>query len=460
MKNSCAGVLLILFFASDYGALAQLESIPRIETSVTHPLPEGVILLTTRDFHTQFGAPNVFSSSLQIIDPLHPWPPIFFTHIAPQYRNKDGHVFQHIYFQDAINAFSFFDGSEGKYFISDTNFNLIDSIARPGREMDSHDLQINREGERMYMTTVDTLLKLFPHELGNPADSAILITIQIIEISNREGKIVFTWNPLEHIPLMDSYLSYYAAGKRRPYRGWDWSHANSARFTHDGNIVYSFRNIGVGKINRQTGRLMWKLGGKTPTIPVPDGGEYFQQHDFKELSPGIFSLFSNGDDDHFCQAAVYSIDESGLTARVARTYAPTPPIRSLSMGNFDTYDNGLYLVNYGKYASLEDKQLMFELIDTTGARHAAYYSSALNFAYEVHYVTAWKPQRPVIISEDGVLKMTGKEGRASWYRLAGDEIVHVSNGISLKPQDSGKYVAVIRQGFGWMVSKPYEYSTE
>lgn len=460
--NRYIGTLLVLFCAACDEACAQLEFIPRIEAVVSVPLPDGVILLTTRDFHTQFGSPNVFESSLQIIDPHHPWPPIFFTHIASQYRNKQGSEFQHVYFQPAINAFSFYDGSRGKYFISDTNFNLIDSIAKPGHLMDSHDLQINRQGECLYMFTADTLLKLSSLLPNNRTDSAMLITTQIIEIRNKKGEIVFTWNPLKHIPLTDTRLSYYALDKKTSTGGWDWSHANSVRFTHEGNIVYSFRHLGVGKINRHTGKLMWKLGGSTPAIPLPDNGEYFQQHDFKELSPGIFSLFSNGDDDHYCRAIVYEIDESKLKARVMRTYSPNPPIMSLSMGNFDTYDNGLCLINYGKYASLDDRQLMFELIDTTGARHASFYSSGLNFAYEAHFLSEWKPQRPVVVNVDGVLKVagTGSGERMSWYQLAGDKIIHVGNGIALKLRDNGNYVAVARKGFGWIVSKPYEYSTE
>jgi hypothetical protein len=73
----------------------------------------------------------------------------------------------------------------------------------------------------------------------------------------------------------------------------NWSHLNSVRFANDGNIIYSYRHIGLGEINVKTGEIMWKLGGKDieKSISLPDSARYYLQHDFSQGEDGLYYVF-------------------------------------------------------------------------------------------------------------------------------------------------------------------------
>ncbi len=446
-------------------AHAQLEYIPIISVEITPPYnPDGVILLTTKDFHVRNGAPNTHPSTLQIIDPKEPWPPLFFSHFDPKYKDIDGYNFQDFRFQPATKQLSFFrvappGGGSSSYVVCDTHFMPLDSFSGSNGRIDGHDFQLNKKGERLYFSMIDTVLDASSFS-GNPGDTAVLTTIEVIEIMNRDNRIVFKWNPLDFIPIHDTYQKLHDPSSLKPgTNGWDWCHSNSVSFTHDGDIIYSYRQLGVGKIDRETGKLLWKLGGKTPTIPVPSGGEYYQQHDFREIAPNIYSLFSNGDEDHASRAIVYSIDEKKLKAEVARIVEPSlASVYSLSMGSFNISENGMSVLNYGRYEVLAEKQPSFEIIDSTEVVRAVYSTPTLTFPYQVHLVQSWKPgNRPEIINEKGVLKVDSFHSFIKWFEVKGNEIVFRSEQFNFSPDHKGTYIAITEAGFGWMSSKPFEF---
>jgi len=465
---------LILFLCAGYErTLAQLEHVPPILAEIRDSQNlNGILLLNTSDYHHQYGAPNHYPSTLQIIDPLNPWPPIFFINAKPGGKGALGNgYYTNFFFHENSRLLSFYgsistsNSPYGTFVISDTNFIILDTVAKNTRNADSHDFQINSKGERLYMTVVDSLLNLSAFS-NNPVDTSVLVTSQMIQVIDKAGKVVFHWNPLEHLSISESYKKYKDLTDNNPFtRGWDWQHGNSAGFTDDGNIIYSFRFLGVGKINRQTGKIMWKFGGKSPTIPVPAGGEYYLQHDFQEIAPNVYSLFSNGNkksnshkNSQPCRALVYYIDENRLSAKTLRIYEPDTTVFSISLGNYQTDENSeLCVLNYGKYTNLQERQRSFEIVDTSGVVHATYTSPLLNFSYRAQYVRSWKPTRPVIFNESGTLKVTGFPYRVSWYLLDGLKLTHVSDELRYQPKSNGTYIATMRAGFGWLVSKPYVF---
>jgi len=73
-------------------------------------------------------------------------------------------------------------------------------------------------------------------------------------------------------------------------------------------------------------------------------------------------------------------------------------------------------------------------------------------------VTAWKPVRPEIINVSGIFCLSEEEHQAvTWYKLEGSSAIPVSNQTKFKPMEKGTYVATIKKGFGWLVSKPFVF---
>ncbi len=471
MKRLPALVLIVVALLLERRkSYAQLEYIPSVEAQITDsPQLGGVFILNTMDFRPAVSLPALFPSSLQVIDPQYPWPPLFFANAQPGGTGFVGNgMYMDVRFSENLNQLSFFFGTQsdsgatsGKYYFADTSsFVVLDSFVDAAYRIDAHDLQLNNAGEKLYMKNFDTIVDISALS-GNSADTSFLLTTQRIEIIDSNDVVVFSWNPLDFLPLSATYEGFSRQGFVLDfYSGFDWSHGNSARFAQDGNILYSYRNVGMGKVDRHNGNLLWQFAGKKPDM-VPPGNAYpYNQHDFKEIAPGIYTVFANGNDTTPCKAIVYLINEANSSVKVLNNYQPSPPIISRGLGNFDMLENGLCLVNYGIYASFV-RQKVFGIHDTTTGNLLAEYSlPGLTFSYQVHHVPAWKPARPSIVNESNMLHVDGAGSGVSWYQLLDTALIHLSDSSAYAPADSGVFLATVETGFGYLVSETIQFTKD
>jgi hypothetical protein len=78
---------------------------------------------------------------------------------------------------------------------------------------------------------------------------------------------------------------------------FDYFHVNSVQLDADGNLVISARNTWAAyKINRQTGAIIWTLGGKRSTLRMGPGTSFVYQHDVRVEAAGdrVVSVFDDG----------------------------------------------------------------------------------------------------------------------------------------------------------------------
>jgi outer membrane protein assembly factor BamB len=100
----------------------------------------------------------------------------------------------------------------------------------------------------------------------------------LLEVT-KDGRTVWEWRTWDHLDP-DEYPIPFIQNERS-----EWTHANSVSELADGNLQVSFRNIStVVKIDRKSGRVVWKLGAP------PLAG----QHAPVELSNGNILIFDNG----------------------------------------------------------------------------------------------------------------------------------------------------------------------
>ena len=69
----------------------------------------------------------------------------------------------------------------------------------------------------------------------------------------------------------------------------------------------------VTKINRQTGDIIWRLGGKNNQYTFTDPTSMFSfPHDFRKLPNGNFTVFDNGNGRNppYSRALEYSINQT------------------------------------------------------------------------------------------------------------------------------------------------------
>ena len=78
---------------------------------------------------------------------------------------------------------------------------------------------------------------------------------------------------------------------------FDYFHINSAKLDTDGNILVSSRHTWtVYKINRTSGAIMWRLGGKKSDYALGTGLPFAWQHDVEAVDATTLRIFDNESD--------------------------------------------------------------------------------------------------------------------------------------------------------------------
>jgi EmrB/QacA subfamily drug resistance transporter len=116
------------------------------------------------------------------------------------------------------------------------------------------------------------------------------------EYDLRSGRLLYSWDALEHIPPADSYAT--VPTNAFP---WDTYHVNSIALAGNTMLV-SMRDTWAAYLvdlrpGPTKGRIVWTLGGRHSSFRIARGAQFQWQHDVK-LQPGnIVTMF----DDHCCQ---------------------------------------------------------------------------------------------------------------------------------------------------------------
>jgi hypothetical protein len=239
---------------------------------------------------------------------------------------------------------------KGEGVILDSSYREVARVrAANGHWIDAHEFVLTPEGTALFVCYPATVpVDLSP--IGGPSNGTALESI-IQEVDVRSGRLLFQWNSLEHIPVDESY--------QRPSLPMDYLHANSIAIAPDGNLLVSARcTWALYKINRRTGQVIWRLGGKRSDFQLGPGAQFSWQHDAQHPTNSTISLFDDGqaewDDDSGLvttepqsRGIVLEVDERRRTARLVQTYRHPRPLLANAMGNLQTLPDGHVLVGWG-----------------------------------------------------------------------------------------------------------------
>ena len=125
-----------------------------------------------------------------------------------------------------------------------------------GYVMDAHELKLTPAGTALTMSYFVVPWDLT--KLGGRRDGLVEDNV-VQEIDVETGAVLFEWHTLGSIPLGESYRP---APKERGKIHDPW-HLNSVELDRDGDFVVSARHMNaIYKIDRETGQVAWRLGGK------------------------------------------------------------------------------------------------------------------------------------------------------------------------------------------------------
>jgi Arylsulfotransferase (ASST) len=230
------------------------------------------------------------------------------------------------------------DGSrQGEYSIYDSSYQLIEHV-RPGNGIagDMHEFLI---------TPRNTALITLSHTVRVKSRSVLEGAFQEVDIQT--GRVLFEWHSIDHVRLVESY--YRLPGN--PDQTYDYFHINSIDVDRDGNYLVSSRNTHtVYKIDRRSGSIIWRLGGKRSDFTLGAGVAFGWQHDARRQRNGTLTLFDNEAFPKLrrqSRGVVLRVDERHRRVTLLHTFVHSPPLVAVDQGNMQSLANGHYLVGWG-----------------------------------------------------------------------------------------------------------------
>jgi hypothetical protein len=233
---------------------------------------------------------------------------------------------------------------QGEYVIFDHSYRQIARF-RPanGYEGDHHEFLITPEDTALI--TIYTKVPMDLSGVGGPVDGLVLEGI-VQELDIQSGKLIFEWHSLDHIGLEESMYEPSAELKG----AFDYFHINSIDPMAGGYLLISARRTSaVYKVDRNSGEIIWRLGGKYSDFDMGAGVRTALQHDARYNSDGTITIFDNGNVNRVDQSRgiVVEVDEDKMSATLVGEYTHPDKILSDTQGNVQVLPNGDVFVGWG-----------------------------------------------------------------------------------------------------------------
>ncbi|MGI8858690.1 MAG: arylsulfotransferase family protein [Rubrobacteraceae bacterium] len=221
-----------------------------------------------------------------------------------------------------------------------------------GYRVDHHEFLITPQDTALLTINDPVLVDLSP--VGGPKNGVIRQGI-VQELDIETGEVLFEWHSLDHVGVDETYIKQ----SRDHYLGIDYFHINSIDVDHDENLLVSARNTSaVYKIDRQSGEVIWRLGGKKTDFEMGPGTRFSYQHDARRQPDDAITIFDNGttvfDNNGIprvveeSRSIVLKLDEEKMTAVLEREYTHPEQQFAHAAGNMQVLPNGNVFVGWGR----------------------------------------------------------------------------------------------------------------
>lgn len=251
------------------------------------------------------------------------------------------------------------DFQNNQIYVLDSSYRLVRTVeAKNGFRADNHEVLVLPDGNVLYMIYDARTMDM--SQIAPGGQTAATVIGLVLQEQTPAGNIVFEWQSWDHIPITDTNQDL-----TQPVV--DYIHGNSIDVDDDGHLLISSRHLDeVTKINRQSGEIIWRLGGKANQFTfLNDSRPFIKQHDARRLANGNLLLFDNGDGQfgdepsalpaRYSRAVEYALDEVNMTATLVWEYRNTPDTFSFAMGNAQRLPNGNTLIGWGSaYPTLSE----------------------------------------------------------------------------------------------------------
>jgi Arylsulfotransferase (ASST) len=240
----------------------------------------------------------------------------------------------------------------GEMVVLDQSYRVIRRIRTAnGFRPDLHEFKITPQGTAIIITY--PVVRTDLHTVKG-ARKGLAVDSVIQEIDLDTGLVEFEWHSLGRVPLTETF-SMPRGGPRAPF---DYAHVNSVNLDTDGDFIASARNTWtIYKIDRGTGRIAWRLGGKRSSYKLPRAARFAWQHDAHRRADGAITLFDNEAFPpirKFSRALALKLDDNAKTASVVGALVHPRKLLTATQGNQQTLPNGGAMVGWGSQRNLTE----------------------------------------------------------------------------------------------------------
>ena len=213
-----------------------------------------------------------------------------------------------------------------------------------GYRTNDHDFQLLPDGHALFIVDEEKQVDMSAVVPGG-SPNAVVVGQHVQELDGA-GNVVLEWHCWDHFEIADTWGQVLTAARI------DYVHMNSVGVDFDGHILISSRHLNeCTKIDRQTGEIIWRLGGNHNQFEfVDDPGGFSTQHDIRAVpgKPHHYTLFDNGllHEPQRSRAVEYRLDLDAGTAEKVWEYVPEPYIVAGTMGSAQRLPNGNTLINW------------------------------------------------------------------------------------------------------------------
>ena len=338
--------------------------------------------------------------------------------------------------------------SSGEYVIMDENYKEIDYVTLLSNEdknhthgegyLDQHEFQLLGKDHWVSLSYTGVLVKNLPDSVEKNKDGGAYVHTGIIQ-EVKDGKVIHEYHTSDYPLLYETAQEETAyntttgkaaeievVGQKKTL--WsagfmDYVHVNSVAIDpKDNNFIVSMRNqYAAYKIDRQTGAIIWILGGKADEFGITEEQQFIGQHYAQFVNKDVYdndsvvSIYDNytvlnPKADHPTRVLTFTLDEkekkikdfSAINGKdldgFSKDYKLAQNVQHwcTHCGSYDVQSKDAQVIGWGLNAlmypakvttpifseySESEKGVTFELI---AVRNEGYQSEELPFSYRVY----------------------------------------------------------------------------
>lgn len=234
----------------------------------------------------------------------------------------------------------------GTVYIVDSKFRSVATISEvDGLKPDLHEVNLTPSGTALLTSFHNVQTDLRP--VGGPKNGWAQAPVAL-EVDVATGQLVHRWDALDHVGVDETYLQFSGGTESNPF---DYLHMNSVSLASDGNFLIGARNTwAVYKVDRSTGKVLWRLNGKKSDFDMGSGSHFYWQHHVRAQSSAQLTLFDDGGtpaEEPQSRGIVLHLDEDEMRCQLVKAFTHPARLLAQNQGSMQLLSDGGALVGWG-----------------------------------------------------------------------------------------------------------------